>query len=128
MPRRAAASVLYRSLKLAEEAIAGGARQAKKIIQEIKRMVESEPMAEFEYAFVADPESLDPVSKIVGTVLIGVGATDWHHLAQRFPPGRKPCRISRFLAEKLKWGGRGLRPVLCLAFCIKSNDWRKRAG
>jgi pantoate--beta-alanine ligase len=72
--QKAAASVLYRSLKLAEEAITGGARQTKKVIQEIKRTVESEPMAEFEFAFVANPESLDPVSKIVGTVLIGVGA------------------------------------------------------
>ena len=71
---RAAASVLYRSLKSAEEAIAGGARQAKKIIREIKRVVESEPMAEFEYAFVADPEGLDPVGKIGGKVLIGLGA------------------------------------------------------
>jgi pantoate--beta-alanine ligase len=71
---RAAASVLHRSLKSAEEAIAGGARQAKKIIREIKRVVESEPMAEFEYAFLADPESLDPVGKIGGKVLIGIGA------------------------------------------------------
>ena len=71
---RAAATVLYRSLKSAGEAVAGGARQAKKIIHEIKRVVESEPMAEFDYAFVADPESLDPVGKIGGTVLIGVGA------------------------------------------------------
>jgi len=71
---RAAASVLYRSLRSAEEAVAGGARQARKIIREIKGVVESEPMAEFEYAFVANPESLDPVGKISGTVLIGVGA------------------------------------------------------
>jgi pantoate--beta-alanine ligase len=71
---RAAASVLYRSLRSAEAAVAGGARQAKKIIREIKGIVESEPMAAFEYAFVADPESLDPVGKIGGTVLIGVGA------------------------------------------------------
>ena len=72
--QKAAASVLYRSLKLAEEAITGGARQAGKVIQEIKKTVESEPMAEFEFAFVADPESLDPVGRIGGTVLIGVGA------------------------------------------------------
>jgi len=71
---RAAAPVIYRSLKGAEAAIAGGERQAKKIINEVTRILESEPMAKPEYAFVANPESLEAVTKLQGTVLISVGA------------------------------------------------------
>jgi pantoate--beta-alanine ligase len=73
-PEKAAAAVIYRSLKAAEEAIAHGERQAKKLIKEITRVLASEPMARLEYAFVADPETLEPVNKLHGTVLIGVGA------------------------------------------------------
>ncbi|MBZ5495526.1 MAG: pantoate--beta-alanine ligase [Acidobacteriia bacterium] len=71
---KAAAPVIYRSLRAAEEAIARGERQAKKLINEIMRVIGSEPMARLEYAFVADPVSLEPMSKLQGTVLIGVGA------------------------------------------------------
>jgi len=71
---RAAAPVLYRSLKAAEGAILHGERQAKKLIQEIVRVLGSEQMASLEYAFVADPETLEPVSKLQHEVLIGVGA------------------------------------------------------
>ncbi len=51
-----------------------GERQAKKLIQEIVRVLGSEQMASLDYAFVADPETLEPVSKLQRTVLIGVGA------------------------------------------------------
>jgi pantoate--beta-alanine ligase len=71
---KAAAPVLYRSLKAAEEAVASGERHAKKVLQEIKRVLEQEPMASPEYAFIADPETLEPVSRIEDKVLIGVGA------------------------------------------------------
>jgi pantoate--beta-alanine ligase len=69
-----AAPVLYRSLKAAEEAIAGGERQAKKLAGEISRVVESEPLARLEYVFKADPTSMERVRKIQDSVLIGVGA------------------------------------------------------
>jgi pantoate--beta-alanine ligase len=71
---RAAAPVLYRSLQAAENAILRGEKQAKKLIPEIVRVLGSERMASLEYAFVADPETLEPVSKLQRTVLIGVGA------------------------------------------------------
>jgi pantoate--beta-alanine ligase len=71
---KAAAPVIYRSLRAAEEAIARGERQAKKLIQEITRVMASEPTASLEYAIVADPESLIPVRRLRGTVLIGIGA------------------------------------------------------
>ncbi len=71
---KAAASVIYRSLQAAQGMIARGERQAKKLLNEITRMIGSETMAKLEYAFVADPQSLEPVSKLRGSVLIGVGA------------------------------------------------------
>ncbi len=70
---KAAASVLYRSLQAAQGLIARGERQAKKLLGEITRVIGSEPIARLEYAFVADPQSLEPMSKLVGSVLIGVG-------------------------------------------------------
>ena len=73
-PEMAAAPVIFLSLQAAEEAIARGERQAKKLINEIIRFIASEPMARMEYAFVADPATLEPKSKLQGTVLIGVGA------------------------------------------------------
>jgi pantoate--beta-alanine ligase len=71
---KTAAAVIYRSLKIAEDAIANGERHGKRIIQEITLVIQSEPMAELEYAFVADPESLESLGKLHGKVLIGVGA------------------------------------------------------
>jgi pantoate--beta-alanine ligase len=71
---QAAAAVIYRSLKAAEDTIARGERQAKRVIHEITRTMGNEPMAKLEYAFVADPASLEPLGKLQGAALIGVGA------------------------------------------------------
>lgn len=71
---KAAASVIYRSLTAAQEAIKRGEHQAKRLIREIGQVIGTEPMASLEYAFVADPESLEPVKRLRGSVLIGVGA------------------------------------------------------
>lgn len=73
-PEKEAASVIFRSLHAAQELIARGERQAKKLLNEITRVVGGESLARLEYAFVADPQNLEPVSKIQGSVLIGVGA------------------------------------------------------
>jgi len=73
-PQKVAASVIYRSLDAAKNLIAGGESQAKKVVKEITGVVGSEPLATLEYALVADPESLEPVAKVQGPVLIAVGA------------------------------------------------------
>ena len=73
-PEMTAASVIYRSLTAAEKAIEGGEKQARKVIQEIVRVLGTEPRAKVEYSFLADPERLEPVTKLQGKVLIGVGA------------------------------------------------------
>ncbi len=73
-PQRIAASVIYRSLQAAEAAFAGGETQARKIIAEISRVIGTEPQARLEYAVVADPVNLEPLTKIQGSALIAVGA------------------------------------------------------
>ena len=72
--QKVAASVIYRSLRAAEDAIASGETQSRKIIGDITSVVESEPQAKLEYAVIADPETLEPLAKIQGSALIGVGA------------------------------------------------------
>jgi len=71
---KAAAPVIYRSLQAAQSAIAAGEVHSKKIIKEIASIVEEAPLAKLEYAVIADPDSLEPVAKIQGNVLVGVGA------------------------------------------------------
>jgi pantoate--beta-alanine ligase len=71
---KAAAAILYQSLKAAEGALAAGERQARKLIAEITRVIESEPLAKLDYAFVVDPTSMEPVGKVQGSALIGVAA------------------------------------------------------
>ncbi len=73
-PQVTAASVINRSLQAAVRLIEQGETQAKKIIKEITEVMGSEPLATLEYAVVADPENLEPVTKIQGPALIAVGA------------------------------------------------------
>ncbi len=72
--QKIAASVIHRSLQAASKLIAEGETQAKKIIREITEVLGSEPQAILEYAAVADPENLEPITKIQGPSLIAVGA------------------------------------------------------
>ncbi|NWG14548.1 MAG: pantoate--beta-alanine ligase [Acidobacteria bacterium] len=67
-----AASVIYRSLQAAEAAIRRGELRAKKIIREITDVIASEPQATLEYAVIADPDNLEPLSKIQKSALVGV--------------------------------------------------------
>ncbi len=71
-PQQIAASVIYRSLQAAEAAIRRGELQAKKIIKEITGVIASEPQATLEYAVIADPDNLEPLTRIHKSALIGV--------------------------------------------------------
>jgi pantoate--beta-alanine ligase len=73
-PQKIAASVIPRSLQAAKNLVVGGESQAKKIIKEITSVIGSETQATLEYAVVADPENLEPLTKIQGPALIAVGA------------------------------------------------------
>ncbi len=72
--QRAAAAVIYRGLKAAEDAIAAGEVQSKKILKEVTQVMETEPLAKLEYSVIANPETLEPINKIEGKTLIAVGA------------------------------------------------------
>jgi pantoate--beta-alanine ligase len=72
--QKTAASAIYRSLRAAERLVAAGEAQSRKITNEISRVLGMEPLAELEYAIVADPENLEPLAKIQGPALIAVGA------------------------------------------------------
>jgi pantoate--beta-alanine ligase len=69
----AAAPVFYRILRAAENGIASGETNGKRIMAEMIRVSATEPMAKLDYAVIADPESLESVSRIQGKVIIGVG-------------------------------------------------------
>jgi len=69
-----AAAVINRSLQAAARLIEQGETQAKKIIKQITEVLNTEPQAALEYAVVADPENLEPITRIQGPALIAVGA------------------------------------------------------
>jgi pantoate--beta-alanine ligase len=69
----AQALIFYRSLGEAKNAIASGETNLKKILSEVARVVGSEPAVKMDYAVMIDPDLLEPVSKIDGKVIVGVG-------------------------------------------------------
>jgi pantoate--beta-alanine ligase len=73
--QKRAAAVIYRSLVAAQQAIAGGETQSRKIQKVITSVIGSEPSATLEYAAVIDPMTLEPMPKVEQNALIGVGAT-----------------------------------------------------
>ena len=72
--QKAAAPVIYRSLQAAQSAVLGGELQSKKIVKQITDVIQSEPLAKLEYAVVANPDTLEPLTKVQDSALIGVGA------------------------------------------------------
>jgi pantoate--beta-alanine ligase len=70
---KAAAAVLYRGLQAAGALVAAGESQAKKVVMELTRVIESEPLAHVEYAGVLKTETLEPLTRIQDKALIGVG-------------------------------------------------------
>lgn len=71
---RKKATLLYRSLKLAERRIEEGKRDAEGIVREMEGLLKSEPDIELEYAGVFDNINLEPVKKIEREVLIALAA------------------------------------------------------
>jgi pantoate--beta-alanine ligase len=72
--QRSAAAVIYRSLQAVGSAIEAGEWQTKKLVGEISRILATEPQAMLEYALVADPDNLEPLTRIQENALIAVGA------------------------------------------------------
>jgi pantoate--beta-alanine ligase len=68
-PQRRAASVLYASLSRAEARVRAGERSAQAILEEVRAMIEAEPLARIDYVVLCDPETLRPLDRIAGPVL-----------------------------------------------------------
>ena len=70
--QRQSATVLYRSLRCAEEMLHRGAQDGARLEQELQRMIREAPGAELDYARVVDRRSLEPAGHINGEVLAAV--------------------------------------------------------
>ena len=69
---REAATVLSRALKEAERLISEGEGEAEKIEEEMKKMIEAEPLARIDYISIMDTKDLHHLSKISGEILIAL--------------------------------------------------------
>ena len=69
---KADASVLYRSLKLAEDLIVSGEKDTKKIIKKVREIISNVPSIKIDYITIADTKSLKEVSALRGEILIAI--------------------------------------------------------
>jgi len=69
---RKAARCLFRSLQRAEMMIGEGERNPGRIIQGMKQIIHSEPLARMDYIEIVDLDNLDPLDKIEGDVLVAL--------------------------------------------------------
>ncbi len=72
---RGRATVLWKSLCVARELVAGGERNATVLIERMRAIVLSAEDAQIDYIALADPETLDPVERITGPTLAAVAVT-----------------------------------------------------
>lgn len=69
---RQAACVLYASLRLTEERVEAGERNTKLLLDEMRTMIETEPLARIDYVALCDPETLKPLDQIEGPMLAAI--------------------------------------------------------
>ncbi|KTB48726.1 pantoate--beta-alanine ligase [Dehalogenimonas alkenigignens] len=69
---RSAATVLYRSLKLAQELINGGEKDAEIVRQRMTELILAEPLARVDYVSVADARSLEELTFVTSPVLVSL--------------------------------------------------------
>ncbi len=69
---RKAALILYRALLRAKELIEMGERDAAVLREQLVKMIEAEPLATLDYLEIADSESLEPVAKLTGEIIIAL--------------------------------------------------------
>ena len=71
-PERKDASLLYKSLEAAREAVNSGERDAKKVIKKMREMITASPSAKTDYISIVDVKSLKEIPKIKGEILIAL--------------------------------------------------------
>lgn len=69
---RKAALVLYKSLKLAQQLYDSGERDAERIRQEMRTLIEKERLARIDYVSVADAETLDELDRVKLPALVSL--------------------------------------------------------
>lgn len=69
---RKAALVLRRSLDHAHELVRSGLRDGRDLCARIQEFIRREPLAGIDYVAVVDPETLDPVERLEGGVLVAL--------------------------------------------------------
>jgi pantoate--beta-alanine ligase len=76
---RRAATVLYRALDGARQAIARGERDAPSLVAAMREVLRTEPLAETDYVELVDAETLEPVTRLRGVcfalLAVRIGAT-----------------------------------------------------
>jgi pantoate--beta-alanine ligase len=68
--QRRAAPILYEALQAGERAIREGITDATRIRRRMLMTLVAEPMVQVEYVSVCDPDSLEPLTRITGTVVL----------------------------------------------------------
>lgn len=71
---RKAATALYRSLLAAREMLERGERRSSVLLEEMRRVLDQEPLVRPEYVEIVDCVDLEPVEKVEGEVLIALAA------------------------------------------------------
>ncbi len=71
---RKAALSLYRSLQKAKELLQKGERKADRILQEMKGILQSEPLVKIDYAQICDARTLQDVDRVEGDVVVALAA------------------------------------------------------
>ena len=69
---REAALVLYRSLRLAGELVAGGERRAAAVAGEMRKLIEAEPLARIDYVSIVQADTLEPLETVAGRALVAL--------------------------------------------------------
>ncbi len=71
--QRKASLCLVRSLREAEEMIGAGERRAKIVVERMREIIRSEPLAREDYVSIVDLENLEPLARIEKEALVALG-------------------------------------------------------
>jgi pantoate--beta-alanine ligase len=71
---RKAALSLYRSLQKARQLLQKGERKADRILQEMKGILQSEPLVKIDYVQICDAHTLQDVDRVEGDVVVALAA------------------------------------------------------
>jgi pantoate--beta-alanine ligase len=66
------AKILYQSLKLGEKLIKAGEKNPLKVIKKMTEMIQQMPLAKIDYIALTDTQTLEPVRKIKGELLLSL--------------------------------------------------------